>query len=268
MSEPVSIQRADGRAATSSPDGFTTEGRRARGSEEPTRILVLNPKGGCGKTTVATNLACWYAHAGRQVSLVDHDAQGSSTHWLGLRPRGLPAVHAVPAHKHETPGLTRAFQFRLPFETSRVVIDTPAGAPNTEVRRLLRLADVVLVPMLPSAIDIHALTHFIDRLEREREHRPIAIVANRMRSKTLGSQRLVAHLAGLDIPVIAALHDLQAYVRCAETGRGLHDMDARGIAREQDAVRLLAEWIDRGAGDAPADAPEWRHSSLDRPEPS
>ncbi len=247
----------------------TREGRRP-GADEPTRILVLNPKGGCGKTTVATNLACWYAVAGRQVSLIDHDAQGSSTHWLAQRPRALPPIHAVPAHRHESPGQTRAFQFRLPFDTSRVVIDTPAGAPSSEVRRLLRLADVVIVPVLPSAIDIHAVAIFVAALKREREHRPIALVANRLRSKTLGSHKLAAFLASLDIPVIAALHDLQVYVHCAETGRGLHDIEARGIAREQDAVQQLADWIDAGASSAPQTAPgaeakatEWRPSQAD-----
>lgn len=225
---------------------------RVRGSDDPTRILVLNPKGGCGKTTIATNLACWYARAGRQVSLMDHDAQGSSTHWLAQRPHGLPAIHSIPAFKHETPGLTRAFQFRLPFDTSRVVIDTPAGAPNTEVRRLLRLADVVVVPVLPSAIDMHAVTNFIEKLEREREHRPIALVANRLRGNTLGSSKLNAFLKNLGIPVISGLRDLQVYVHCGATGRGLHDIEARGIARERDALQLLAEWIDQGTETAPA----------------
>ena len=217
---------------------------RVRSADEPTRILVLNPKGGCGKTTIATNLACWYAFSGRQVSLMDHDAQASSTHWLAQRTQGLPTIHSIPAFRQESPGMTRAFQFRLPFDTSRVIIDTPAGAPNSEVRKLLRLADVVVVPVLPSAIDMRALADFLVKLEREREHRPIALVANRLRVNTLGSSKLNEFLGGLRIPVVAQLHDLQVYAHCAENGRGLHDMDGRDIARERDALRQLADWID------------------------
>ena len=140
--------------------------------------------------------------------------------------------------------MTRAFQFRLPFDTSRVIIDTPAGAPNSEVRKLLRLADVVVVPVLPSAIDMRAVTDFLAKLEREREHRPIALVANRLRVNTLGSSKLCEFLSALRIPVVAQLHDLQIYAHCAESGRGLHDMEAREVVRERDALRQLADWID------------------------
>ena len=227
---------------------------RVRSADEPTRILVLNPKGGCGKTTIATNLACWYAFSGRQVSLMDHDAQGSSTHWLAQRRHGLPTIHSIPAFRQESPGLTRSFQFRLPFDTSRVIIDTPAGAPSSEVRKLLRLADVVVVPVLPSAIDMRAVTDFLLKLEREREHRPIALVANRLRVNTLGSSKLNEFLAALRIPFVAQLHDLQVYAHCAETGRGLHDVEAREIVRERDALRQLADWIDT-AGQSSATRP-------------
>ena len=212
--------------------------------QQPIRILVLNPKGGSGKTTIATNLASWYAHSGRQVSLMDYDQQGSSTHWLANRSAALPAIHAIPSFRHETPGVTRAFQFRLPFDTSRVIIDTPAGAPNNEVRRLLRLADVVVVPVLPSPIDIHAAAEFIRRVEKEREHRPIALVANRVRDSTRALARLQEFLGQLPVPVVATLRDLQIYVQCAEAGQGICDVDARAFAREREALSGLAAWID------------------------
>ena len=214
---------------------------------QPTRILVLNPKGGCGKTTIATNLACWYAHSGRQVSLMDYDQQGSSTHWLATRDAVEPAIHAIPAYRPEAMGVTRAFQFRLPFDTSRVIIDTPAGAPTNEVRRLLRLADVVIVPVLPSPIDIHAATDFLRRVEKEREHRPIALVANRVRDNTRGSGKLHDFLCHLNVPVVATLHDLQIYVQCAANGQGIFDMDVRAHLRERQALSKLAEWIDTAA---------------------
>ena len=215
--------------------------------QQPIRILVLNPKGGCGKTTIATNLACWYAHAGHQVSLMDYDQQGSSTHWLAARANLAPTIHAIPAFRQEAPGVTRAFQFRLPFATSRVIIDTPAGAPNNEVRRLLRLADVVIVPVLPSPIDIHAAADFIRRVEKEREHRPIALVANRVRDSTRALARLQEFLGQLSAPVVATLRDLQIYVQCAEAGQGIYDVDARALFRERQALSGLAAWIDNAA---------------------
>ena len=215
--------------------------------QQPIRILVLNPKGGSGKTTIATNLACWYAHTGRQVSLMEYDQQGSSTHWLATRSVEDPAIHSIPAFRQESGNITRSFQFRLPFDTSRVVIDTPAGAPTTEVRRLLRLADVVIVPMLPSPIDIHAATEFIRRVEKEREHRPIALVANRVRDNTRGLGKLQEFLCQLNVPVIATLRDLQIYVQCAENGQGIFDVDARTLLRERRALSSLGEWVDNAA---------------------
>ena len=232
----------------------------------PIRILVLNPKGGCGKTTIATNLACWYAHSGRQVSLMDYDQQGSSTHWLATRHALEPAIHAIPAFRQEPSGVTRAFQFRLPFDTSRVIIDTPAGAPNSEVRRLLRLADVVIVPVLPSPIDIHAAAEFIRRVEKEREHRPIALVANRVRDNTRGLAKLQEFLGQLMVPVIGTLRDLQIYVQCAEAGQGIYDVDARAHLRERQALSGIAAWIDNAADDAEPRAPSRVHTDL-RAEP-
>jgi chromosome partitioning protein len=216
----------------------------AMADERAARIVVLNPKGGCGKTTVATNLACCYAHLGRAVSLVDHDPQGSSTHWLGERAAGLPPINAVPAFRQPTLATTRAFQLRLPFETTRVIVDTPAGAPGQEIGRLLGLADLVLVPVLPSAIDIHAAEAFIGQLQRRREGRPVAVIANRVRARTRVEVRLMQFLGALGIPLVATLHDLQLYVQLAACGSGIFDTDATRMQGERAAWLGVVAWVD------------------------
>lgn len=127
------------------------------------KIVVLNPKGGSGKTTIATNLASYFAVEGLRPTLMDMDIQGSSTHWLSKRGKDQPLIHSIAAFERNT-GLTRSFATRLPLDTQRLVVDTPAAVEPQKLPDLTRNATAVLVPVLPSDIDIHAAAKCISNL--------------------------------------------------------------------------------------------------------
>jgi chromosome partitioning protein len=210
----------------------------------------MNTKGGCGKTTVATNLASLSASLGRPTALLDYDPQASSSRWLRSRPPDLPAPHGVAAYAPPAPGTTRAFQMRLPPETRLVVMDTPAGFAGVDLEDRIAGTDVILVPVLPSAIDIPATADFIRDLlikgkVRSRNKR-LAIVANRLRANTRSLARLERFLAALDIPVIARLRDTQRYIRAAEQGLGVHELRERGIDTDRAPWAAMLSWLGGG----------------------
>ncbi len=214
------------------------------------RILVVNGKGGCGKTTIATNLAAAYARLGHHVVLVDHDAQASSAQWLQQRPQPLPPIHLVEAHQRTGMYQTRAFQQRLPLDADRIIIDTPSAVGDQELDTLLRGVDAILVPLLPSSIDIRAGARFIGQLLTHRLYRarpiPVAVVANRVRQNTLTHSKLVHFLDCLDVPSIATFRDSSLYTQLADDGTGIFDLEAdASITRELRQWRNVLNWIDQ-----------------------
>jgi chromosome partitioning protein len=216
------------------------------------RIVVLNPKGGSGKTTIATNLAAQYAAAGYRIVLTDYDPQGSSTRWLKTRPAELPPIHGIQAYDKNA-GVTRSFLLRLPEGTERVVMDTPAGLRPQEMQELVREADAILVPVMPSDIDIHACSKCIADLllvakVRRREQR-IGVIANRTRRNTRALETLLRFLATLEIPLVATLRDSQNYVRSAAHGNGIHEMKTYLVREDLEGWRPLLGWLDARFGD-------------------
>lgn len=217
--------------------------------------MLLNPKGGSGKTTVATNLAAFYAASGLSTALMDFDPQASSWRWLRGRPATLPPIHGIAAFERPA-GVTRSFHLRLPPGTARVVVDTPAALDPAEVAEFTRNADAILVPVLPSPIDIRACTRCIETLlttakVKRRENR-IAVVANRVRPNTLVFHALMRFLATLDIPLVATLREAQNYIRAAETGIGLHEMQQERVHPDLAQWAPLVAWVE--SRDAPAAA--------------
>jgi chromosome partitioning protein len=215
----------------------------------PVRILVINGKGGCGKTTVATNLATAYANLGRRVALLDYDAQASSTDWWQHRPETLPAIHLVEAHRRAAMYTTRVFQTRLPVETDTVVVDTPSAVSERELPDLLKGADAIVVPLLPSPIDVRAGCNFLRLLLGHRCYRaspvPVGVVANRVRPDTLKISRLDEFVAELGLPTIAAFQDSAVYTQLVDNGCGLFDLeDADSAAREWAEWERLLEWLE------------------------
>jgi chromosome partitioning protein len=218
---------------------------------EPTalRILVVNGKGGCGKTTIATNLAAAYAQRGYPVALSDHDAQASSSQWHEQRPAQLSGIHLIASHQRTAMYTTRSYQLRVPPETQRIVIDTPSAVGDRDLDDLLRGVHAVLVPILPSSIDIRAGTRFIAQLLLHRSYRarrpPVGVIANRVRENTRSHAKLVQFLRSLNIPTVATFSDCSLYTRLAEEGTGIFE-DELGVAMacETREWNTLLRWID------------------------
>lgn len=212
------------------------------------RIMVINSKGGCGKTTIATNLAAYYADQGLRTVIFDYDAQSSSVQWVRSRDASLPEIHCVAACRNSREGVTRTWQLRVPEGTDRVIFDTPAGIAGQELADLVRRVDSIIVPVQPSPIDIHACSHFIrDLLLVGRVRRldvRVGVVANRARERTHGFSVLGRFLANLNIPFIATLRDTQNYVKAAEQGVGIHELDAPFIGRDLEQWAVLLRWLE------------------------
>lgn len=214
-------------------------------------ILVLNAKGGCGKTTIATNLASYYAGSGVQTAMLDYDPQGSSTKWNRIRGDDRPLIHAIAAFREtRSASVTRSWQLTPPADTERVVIDAPAGVYGFHLQDYVRLVDTILIPVLPSSFDMYAASDFIRDLllvGRARVHKTrLAVVANRVRERTNSYHTLRNFLRTLNIPFIAALRDSQNYVRAAEEGIGIHDLPGHLVQRDVEQWQPLLQWLERG----------------------
>jgi chromosome partitioning protein len=206
-------------------------------------ILVMNPKGGCGKSTIATNIASWYAAQGRQVALADFDPQGSSMDWVRVRPEDAPRITGVAAFED---GL-RA----VPRNAEVVVIDAPARSHGREVTELVRRAETVLVPVLPSPIDMRAAANFIAELLEvgrvARQQAKIAVVANRIKENTVSFDELDAFLRKSGVPYVATLRDAQNYVRAYGRGLGIFELPQYLAWPDWEHWLPLTDWLESPA---------------------
>lgn len=223
------------------------------------RIVVINSKGGCGKTTISTNLASCYAAHGINTALFDYDPQGSSIRWLRTRPGDESSIYGVTAHQSAAKAVTKSWHLRLPPETERLIIDTPPGLKGTELVDQLKGADCILIPVLPSPIDIYATADFIRDLLLEAKVRQtrtrIGIIANRVKKNTLAFQALERFVRTLSIPVVARLRDSQNYVKASEEGLGIHELKNKPVYIDRMHWRGVCEWIDQRPLAAPAEKP-------------
>jgi len=211
------------------------------------RIVVLNPKGGSGKTTIAINLASHFALHGERPVLMDYDPQGSSSHWIDKRQKIQAHIHLIRAFERD-PRVTRTFQLRIPEGTGRVIVDTPAAVEAQEMPELTRTADKILVPVLPSDIDIHACSRCVQNLllvaKVHRNDNRLGIIANRVRVNTVIYGSLSRFLGTLGIPIVATLRDSQNYIRAAELGLGLEEMKPYTVAGDLAAWQPLLDWLE------------------------
>jgi len=211
------------------------------------KIVIVNPKGGCGKTTLSTNLASYYAQRGPIPSIMDCDAQGSTMSWLERRPTDKPPIHGIAAFK-KTMQATRSWQLRVPNESTHLIIDSPASLSHDDLREVTRDACSVLVPVLPSAIDIHAASRCIADLllvaKIDRRDRKLAVVANRTRQNTRSFEKLMRFLDSLGIPIIAVLRDSQNYVRAVEEGIGISEMQPHRVRQDLEQLEKIVAWLD------------------------
>lgn len=209
-------------------------------------ILVLNSKGGCGKTTIASNLASLYATGGVKSVLMDYDPQGSSLQWHQLRTGKLAHIHLINASK-TSKRQTRSWQLAVPPGTERLVIDAPAGVNGILLQEMLGRADVILIPVIPSPIDIHATSDFIRDLLLVGRIRSLGVhagvVANRVRRETPLYEPLRRFLNSLRIPFITTLTDTDSYVRAAECGMGIYELPEDETALEREQWLPLIRWL-------------------------
>ena len=202
-------------------------------------ILVLNAKGGCGKSTIATNLASYYAwEEEKSVALVDFDPQASSIEWLQARGEEWPEIRGYAAYRGNV---------RIPASVDVVIYDAPARVSSAEMTALVRRAETVIIPVLPSPIDIRAAAHFIRDLltvgKVSRKQTRLAIVANRVRENTLIYQSLQLFVKSLKIPFITTLRDTQNYIHAEERGIGIFEMAPSKVWQDLEQWEPLIKWL-------------------------
>jgi chromosome partitioning protein len=189
-------------------------------------VMVLNAKGGCGKSTLATNVAVYFAREGHEVCIADYDPQRTSLDWLALRPADLPKISGVPAYEEGLRNVARC----------------------TELNELVRRAETILVPVLPSTIDIKACGHFMAELlelgKVSRKQARLAVVANRVREYTLIFEELDQYLTKLKVPYLASLREAQNYVRAYARGMGVLELPEYLAWPDWKQWEPIMEWLD------------------------
>lgn len=200
-------------------------------------IMVANPKGGVGKTTLATNLAGYLASRGHAVMLGDADRQQSSRKWLDLRPIGLPPISTWETAAGDV--------VRPPKGTTHVVLDTPAGLHGKRLDEVMKLASKVLVPLQPSIFDIHATHEFIERLlaHRRSPKVQVGVVGMRTREGTISTDQLRTFLASVRVPLLTFLRDTQNYVHLAAHGLTLWDVASTRFSGDREQWAPIITWV-------------------------
>ena len=202
-------------------------------------VVIANPKGGVGKSTLSTNVAGFLASRGHAVMLGDADRQQSSALWLRLRP---PAARPI-----QTWDISGDQIARPPKGTSHVVLDTPAGLHGGLFKDALKLADKVLVPLQPSIFDIYATRAFLDELAESRraDKLQVGIVGMRVDARTIAAEKLHEFVNGLGLPVLGFLRDTQNYIHLAARGLTLFDVAPSRVEKDLEQWQGICDWLER-----------------------
>jgi len=199
-------------------------------------ILVLNSKGGSGKTTIATNLASFYASIGKSVALVDLDSQQSSINWLKARSSAKPPIIGIKGHGER---VKRGIDYKI--------VDAPAGLQGAALTKVLNMAESVIIPVLPSPIDMRAAGEFIKNMKKHsriiNKKSKIALIANRGRDYTNIYWELDDFLESQKIPFLTMVRDSQNFIRCAEKGLGIYEMGPAMTELDRTYFDPIIDWL-------------------------
>ncbi|MFQ5548947.1 MAG: AAA family ATPase [Woeseia sp.] len=216
--------------------------------DSPHKIVILNPKGGCGKTTLATNLASYFATHGPPPTLVDCDPRGYSMRWLDKRPDHRPKIHGVAAETFYARPDKRSRLRAWPGSTY-LILDLPAALSTDQLFDQTYDANSILIPVVPSEIDIYAAASFIADLllfaQLDRRKGNLAIIANRTRQNTRSYSMLMRFLRSLEIPVVAQLRDSQNYVHAAANGIGICEMPLYRAEKDMEQLDSIVAWLEK-----------------------
>jgi chromosome partitioning protein len=200
-------------------------------------ILIANPKGGSGKTTLTVNIAGYLANRGQRVALLDLDRQQSASRWLALRPDDLPPIRILESKKEEAQ------------RSDWLVIDSPAALHGKNLAHAIKLASKIIVPVAPSLFDLQASRDFLQTLAEEKKVRSgkghIGVVGMRMEMRTRAAQALEHFLSTLDLPILAYLRETQVYVNAAFEGKSLFDLPPYLAERELEQWAFLQDWLEK-----------------------
>lgn len=198
-------------------------------------IVVANPKGGVGKSTIATNLAGYFAKQGQQVMLGDIDVQQSSRAWLGLRPPSLPPIASWE--------IANGHLAKPPKGTTHMVLDTPAGLDGKRLQDVLRIADKIVVPLQASMFDILATQSFLQQLLAHRGKAEIGVIGMRVNIRTRAADQLANYVSNLGLPVLGYLRDTQNYVQLAALGATIWDVAPSRAEKDAEQWQGLLHWV-------------------------
>lgn len=200
-------------------------------------IVVANPKGGVGKSTLATNLAGYFTHQGHNVMLGDVDVQQSSRSWLELRPASLPPIQSWE--------IADGHIGKPPKGTTHMVLDTPAGLHGGKFEKVMKLADKVVIPLGASMFDIMATQAFFDQLKELKGKFDVGVVGMRINARTRAAEQLQHYVSGLGVPVLGFLRDTQNYVQLAAQGATIWDAAPSRVEKDLEQWDELTKWVEK-----------------------
>ncbi len=235
------------------------------GHKDLRKIVILNPKGGCGKSTMTVNLSGYLASQGNEVAIMDFDPQGSSMRWLKQRPGNSAPIHGIAAFDLDS-SATRSWQLRVPNNVRYLIVDSPASVPPENLAELTSGAHAILIPVLPSDIDVHAASKLMKDLlliaKVSRRMGRIGVVANRVRENTLAYRKLMRFLDSLSISVVGVLRDSQNYVHSAEKGLSIHEMHTARMSPDTERWESIFKWLEERL-ETPLTPRDFRRSEIE-----